>query len=239
MCHGKLSRCLAVVLCSARVLTGTIQAGEASADATPLSVTLEQLPLRSPQPIYRAYLKAETGKFTFVIPVGFRLKGDPAEGKLKLSNLEGNCQITFCILDPAPCGSQSLNVDDYRDVVQARHPKGKIIEQLCPGAAGREGVGFDMRWETTNKFAQCARTAFVPSTAGLLEFSATSNPKDFSDLRYQLNQVMATFQATTPGGKLVVPKISPNDLDRSDAGSSRRRRQGQPLFWSGSAWSST
>ena len=239
MCHSKLSRCLAIVLCSVRVLTGTIQAGDASANSTPLSVTLEQVPLHSAIPIYRAFVKAETGKFTFVIPAGFRLKGDTSEGKLKLSNLEGNCQITFSILDPAPCDSQPLNADAYHDLVQARHPKGKIIERLCPGVADRDGVGFDMQWETTNKFAQCSRMAFVPSNAGLMEFSATSSPQDFSVLRYQLNQVMGTFQVTTPDGKLVVPKISPGDLDRSDAGNSKQRRQGQTIFWYGPAWSST
>lgn len=239
MCHSKFARLLATVLCLIWSLTGTLQAGEASAGSMPLSVTLERLPVRSLEPLYRVYVTSETGKFTFIIPAGFRLRGDPADGKLKLGNLEGNCQITFAILDPAPCDSQPLNADNYRDLVQARHPKGKIIERLSPSAAERDGVGYDMQWQTTNKFAQCTRAAFVPSNAGLLEFSATSNPNDFSALRYQLGQVMATFQATTPDGKLVVPKISASDSDRTDAGSSRRNGQRQTFLWPGSAWSSS
>jgi hypothetical protein len=238
MCLNSFIRFLATAICSIGILAGAAQAEDASATVTPLKVKLERLPLRCSTPLYRAYVTAETGKFTFLIPAGFRTKGD-SEAKIKLANLEGNCLITFTILDPAPCDSQPLKADAYRDVVQARHPKGKIIEELSAGAAGRDGVGFDMRWETTNKFAQCSRTAFVPSSAGLLEFTATCSPKDFPTLRCELNQIMGSFQATTPEGKLEVPPITAADSDRSDARRSNRNWQRQSIFWSGSAWSSS
>jgi len=238
MCPAKFIRSLVFAICSLQILGGMAQAEDASASSSPFKVKLERLPLNCNPPLYRAYVTAESGKFTFLIPSGFRIKGD-SEAKIKLSNLQGNCLITLSILDPAPCDPQPLNVDNYRDLVQARHPKGKIIEQLCPGAAGREGIGFDVQWVTTNKFAQCTRTAFVPSTIGLLEFTATSGPQDFSNIRHELSQFMAIFQAATPDGKLEVPRISPGDSDRSDAGTSKRNGQHLTLFWSGSAWSSS
>ena len=219
-------------------MTGAAQAQDASATPTPFKLKLERLPLRCSPPLYRAYVTAESGKFVFRIPGGFRVRGD-CEAKIKLANLEGNCLITFSILDPTPCDSQPLNAETYRDLLQARHPKGKILEQLSPGAAGRDGVGFDMQWETTNKFAQCTRTAFVPSTAGILEFSASCSPKDFSALRDQLGMIMCSFLATTPDGKLEVPTISATDNDRSDARSSQHNGHRQTFFWYDSAWSST
>ncbi len=237
----RLNRCiraLAIAFCSMGMMIGVAHAQDTSATLTPLKVRLERLPLPCTPPIYRAYATAEPGKFTFLIPGGFRFRGD-CETKIKLANLEGNCLITFTIIDPAPCDSQPLNADAYRDVVQARYPKGRIIEQLCPGAAGRDGVGFDTQWETTNRFPQYTRTAFVPSTLGLLEFTGSCGPKDFSTLCCQLNQVMGTFKAAPPDGKLEVPHVSASDNDRTDAGSLRRNGQHQTFFWSGSSWSST
>ncbi len=229
-------RTLVIALCSIRIMLGVAQAQDAPAPA--LKLKFERLPLNSVPPVYRAYVTAETGKFTFVLPRGFRVMGDPG-AKLTFANLEGNCQITFSILDSTPCDSQPLNTDAYRDLVQARYPKGEIVEQYCPVAAGRIGVGFDAQWMTTNKVAQCTRTAFVPSTAGVLEFSATCSPKDFPTLRYQINQIMVGFLATTPDGKLEVPRISAADSNRSDAGGSKRNRQRQMILWSGSAWSAS
>lgn len=238
MCPGRFSRALAIISCLIGVMTCMVQARDASPDIASFKLKLERLPLRCTPPLYRAYVTSETCKFTFLIPGGFRIKGD-SETKIKLSNLEGNCQITFSILDSAPCDAQPLSADNYRDLVQARHCKGKIVEQLTPGAAGRDGVGFDMWWETTNKFIQCTRTAFVPSSVGLLEFTATSGPNDFSSLRSELNQIMGTFQAGAPDSKFEIPVITAEDSDRSDAGSYFRNGQRQTTFWSGSTWYST
>ena len=231
-------RALVIAVCSVRIVAGVAHAQDTTATLTPLKVKLERLPLHSAVPIYRAYVTAESGKFTFLLPGGLRIKGD-CESKIKLSNLEGNCLITFSILDSTPCDSQPLSFDAYRDLIQSRYPKGKIIEQLTPGVAGREGVGFDMQWETTNKFPQCTRTAIVPSIIGTLEFTGSCSPKDFSTLRYQLNQIMGSFQAVPPDGKLEIPPVSPTDGDRTDARSPQWNGGRQSFFWYGSAWAST
>ncbi len=226
MCPGKVIRHLAVVVFLTALSCGTVHAQDADADAALFKGKLERLPLHCDPPLFRAYVTAESGKFAFIIPSGYRTRGG-SSSNIKLCNLEGNCQITFTVLDPTPRGPDPLNPDTYRDVVQALHPKGKIIEQLCPGVAGREGVGFDIQWETTNKFAQCTRVAFIPTATGLLEFTATSSPQNFSNVRYQLNEVMAGFQAVTPDEKLVVPTISATDNDRTDARTPQRDGQRQ------------
>ena len=56
------------------ILTGTVHAGDASATLTPLSLSWERFPFHSPEPMYRAYVTAKSGKFTFVVPLGFRLR---------------------------------------------------------------------------------------------------------------------------------------------------------------------
>ena len=76
------------------------------------------------------------------------------------------------------------------------------------------------------------RAVFVPSAAGVLEFTASSTPRNFPALQYQLMQLMANLQATTPDGKFIVPCISPGNAYRTDAGSSHRNRQRQIIFWS-------
>jgi hypothetical protein len=233
---ANFAHALAVAVCSMCIMLGAAQAQDTPAPA--LKLKFERLPLNSIPPIYRAYVTAESGKFTFVLPRGFRVKDDSG-AKLTFANLEGNFQITFSILDSTPSDSQPLNTDAYRDVVQARYPRGKIIEELCPAAAGRIGVGFDMQWMTTNKLTRCTRTAFVPSIAGVLEFSATCDAKDFPELRYQLNQIMSGFLATTPDGKLEVPNISAAESRTSDAGNSQWKRRRQINFWSGFAWAAS
>src|ERR1700722_17110776 len=129
MCLDRFIRLLAIALCLISLMTVEAYSQDAASAQAPFKLKLERLPLRCTPPLYRAYVTAESGKFVFRIPAGFRIRGD-CEEKIKPSNLEGNCLITFSILDPAPCDTQPLNADAYRDVVQARHPKGRILEQL-------------------------------------------------------------------------------------------------------------
>jgi hypothetical protein len=226
-------RSLAIILCLVWIATGAVLAEDSSPPAIPLSVSLERLPLRCQEPIYRIYVTAETGKFTFVLPAGYRLRGDPVQGKLKVGNLEGNCQISFSILNSTPCEGQDLSVESYRRLLQARHPSGRILSEFTRQAEKGSGPGFDIQWETTNKFPQRTYIVFLPSTAGVLEFSATSSPKDITNLQYLLVQVMASFQGTTPGGKLEVPHISAADSDRSDARDWGHKRHFQETIGSG------
>jgi hypothetical protein len=198
-------------------------------------VKVEQMTKNRTPPVLRVFVNGPSGKFTFPMPAGLRLKGG-STAKVKLANLEGNRMITFTVLDPTPCGNQPLNADTYREVVEARYAKGKVLEQLCPAAGGRQGLGFDVRWETTNGLVQFARIVFIPSSAGVLEFDVNSGPQDFNDLRYVLEQMLVGFRTAGADEELQVPKVFDESYERSDAGRLQKRSEGRSRVRFAVAW---
>ena len=113
---------------------GVARADEPAANATPLQTSFVPEPVHFKEPVYRAYVNAAGGsKFAFLVPQGFRIQGDPAKGKLTLVNAQGNCTLTFSVLDPAPAGDRTLNPDTYREMVISRHPKATILQESARG----------------------------------------------------------------------------------------------------------
>jgi hypothetical protein len=173
------------------------RAGDAQPDIIPLQASLVPEPVQLADPVYRAYVQAGSNQFAFLVPNGFWLRGDPAQGRLMLDNKEGNCTITFAVIDSRPAAD--LGTDYYRELVLKRHPSGTIVQESGGSAAGASGPAFDVQWKTGGDLVQIQRVIFIPTSAGVLEFTATTTRSNFAGLQNHLNLVLMTFRYSTKG----------------------------------------
>lgn len=196
---------IAIILCASLLPAGAALAGEARTEVIPLQATLQKEPVQFTVPVYRAYASAGNDRFAFLVPKGFWLQGDPALGKLTLVNTEGNSTITFAIADPRPV--ETITADFYRELVLKENPTGKIVQELTSGAAGRSGPAFDVQWKAGGDLVQIRRVIFIPTSAGVLEFTATTTHANFPTLQTGLDLILTTFLYST-NGKLEVPHLT-------------------------------
>jgi len=182
-----------------------------SAGTTPLYVTLEREPVQFVEPHYRAYVSAESNRFAFRVPAGYRLSGDPASGTLTLANRDGNGSITLAVWGPLPSDGAKLSPDTFRDPLLRDHPNAVITQEVWRDNAGGGGPGFDLQWKATEQLVACKRVVYVSSAAGVIRFTVTGSRATFPGLQGDLDSVILSLQTTTNGSK---PKIPPM-ADRS------------------------
>ena len=154
-----------------------------------------------------AYVTFGTNKFGFVLPSGFRLETQDAQ-EVTLVSADFSCLLTFRVLEAAPAGGPELDPAPYRDLLLSRHPGGKILEEFSSGAAGRRGPAFDLRWNAKGAVPRRERVLFVPSNAGVLEFSLVSSLEKFEAGREGFRELLSCFRAAGADGQLRMPMLS-------------------------------
>jgi len=154
-----------------------------------------------------AYVTFETNKFGFVMPAGFRLEMQATQ-QVTLVSADLNCLLGFRVVEPLPPGVTELDPALYRDRVLSRRPGGKIVEEFSQAAVNRHGPAFDLRWNAAGSVPRRERVLFIPSPAGVLEFSLVSSPEKFECGRQGFNAMLLTFRTQEPDGRLVMPVLS-------------------------------
>jgi hypothetical protein len=170
-----------------------------------------KLRLQSDEPLgsqaaQRAFVTFGTNQFTFVLPPGFGIDASNPQ-KIVLANADYSCYLTFQLSGPLPGGLWGLNSDAYRELASSQRPGAIILNQFSQRAANHDGPAFDLQWTNSSGSAQSGRVAFIPSPAGVLEFSMASNPDTVRDGQYALNWMMLTFRSNE-GGKLEINRLS-------------------------------
>ena len=154
-----------------------------------------------------AYVTFQTNKFGFVMPPGFRLEtADPL--KVTLVSADLSCLLSFRVLDSAPAGGAELDHATYRELLLARHPGGRILEEFSLPAVSRRGPAFDLRWNATGGVPRRERVLFIPTAAGVLEFSVLSSLEKFEAGREAFSALLVTFRTTEADGRLIMPVMS-------------------------------
>lgn len=190
------------------LVPGIIHADDAESVRVPLEVSLIQEAAEFEVPYFDAFITAGENKFTFIVPQGLRVKGDPAKGRLTLGNLDGDCSISFSILRSASMEGTQVNVGACRALVLSQHSGGKILKELSANVCGRTGQGFDIEWKPTEDMYQYERIVFIPTKFGMFVFTATSGYNGFPKSQSNLGLVMSTFRASTDG-KFKPAQIAP------------------------------
>ena len=133
------------------------------------------------------------GQFTFVLPAGWRVKGDNSGTKLVLRapEYDANLEIVFAQGGPEPAGRMSLNL--LRQQVEERFAGAVILEEFACPTGFREGLGCDLTWKPSKSFRAVARLAFVSCPGGRLEFCLTTSPDKFKDYQPVFGAFLTSF----------------------------------------------
>jgi len=195
----RLMRSFAIALNLAWILLATAHAEESSASREAMKVVVEKASTNTTLPLFRAWITSGTDKFTFLVPEGFYIRAAPSQDRLKLANKAGDCQIAFALLHITPSDTGELKPEICRELLLSRHPGAKVLEEFPEHAAGQEGLGYDLQWETPEHLAYRIRTVFVPFASGVWEFTTTTVPKKFPEGRAGLHTLILTFRASAGG----------------------------------------
>jgi len=173
----------------------------------PLQVSLEREPINRIEPFYRAYVTSGTNKFTFLIPRGFQFQANQTAGSVCFRSRDGATSISFGIAESLTQGNAELSLPVYREVVVARHPTARILQEAARSANGCSGPAFDIQWRVSENLHEWKRLVFVPSSAGVLEFTAMGSLTNAAKVQSDLDLVLTTFTASKDG-KLQVNHLS-------------------------------
>ncbi len=187
-----------MILCGACLPAERTVADELSAPSPasppPLQVSIVNESPTS-QAILHAYVTAGTNKLNFLLPTGFRMDANTSTpDMISLVNGDCNCWLTFCIAVPLPSNTKGLESGRCRALLLNRHSDVKILEEFSVVAAGQHGPAFDLQWENSSGLVQRARSAFIPSAAGVLEFELLTNPDNFPKFQNTFDAFLLNFR---------------------------------------------
>jgi hypothetical protein len=206
----KLSGLVATVLYCVSASPENVNASDFAAtnvqtnSPAPFLVSLRTSESAGGEPVRSILLTAGTNQFYLCIPHGFRLDASNPQ-KIVLIN-DDSCYLTFRIVGPMSPGTQELNPDVYRKELLQRYSGGKISSEFSRRVANHSGPVFDLQWKNSGGADQSQRITFIPSIAGVLEFSMMASSDGFSAGQYFFNSFLLGFRSNEGGPlEIVVP----------------------------------
>ena len=174
----------------------------------PITVRLDREIVPGMEPLSRVYVGVGTNQLALLAPLGFRIRSEPEQRKVVFSQPEGRCNIQFRLHAPplAP-DAKGLKPEPFRQLLLERHPGAQVVEEYTLSAGGQSGPAFDLAWRTPTGLWLFVRTVYIPSDAGILEFSMITDPDKAAEFRHVFNGVLLTFRSSR-GGKLEVTPLS-------------------------------
>jgi hypothetical protein len=100
--------------------------------------------------------------------------------------------------------------DPCRDLLLKQYPGARNLEESPVSVAGRPGRGFEMKWNPAGTSERLVRVAFVPSAAGMIEFTLVADLGKKTEASYAYKYLLASCLSNEKGKIKIVPQ-----LDRS------------------------
>lgn len=150
------------------------------------------------QPIARAYVTCGTNQFAFAVPPGYQADASNPR-RITVTSADLSITVTFNLAEQGTGASSEDSADTCREAVLGRYRGAKILSEFSKRAAGHDGPAFDLTWTNPGGSEEAIRLAFVPSRAGVMEFTAKSSPDKFDQSRYALNFLMLSFRSNEHG----------------------------------------
>jgi hypothetical protein len=208
MSHRKSAYLSVLFLSGACLLSQCVHADDllsyGATNLPALKVSLKSGEIVGSQPVRRAYVKVGTNEFVFIAPIGFRMDASNPR-KIVLSDASYTCFITFRIAGPMPDNTTELQRDTCRELALIQYSGAKISSEYSESAGGRSGPAFELRWENSNGSSQSARVVYIPSAAGILEFSVNSRSDNSGDRESSFNLVLTSFRSNQNGTIEITP----------------------------------
>lgn len=165
-------------------------------EATPLQVSIKRGELIGHNQVQRAFVTSGTNEFLMVVPGGARASLAKPD-QLTIVPTDYGYYLSFRIIAFASTEASSSNY--YRDLILTRYPGAKIIETSSEGAGGHAGPAFDLQWTTTGGVDQLVRVAFIPSAAGVLEFTLIVDEKKSAEGQSNFRDLLMNFRSNESG----------------------------------------
>jgi hypothetical protein len=198
---------------SLAAISDTLHAGQGAefgsgADTNALALSAETRHEEGPGllPADRAYVRAGTNKFAFLVPTGLKLE-TWSDGRVALVSRDYSRKITFRIVGPPePAGIEAGSESWFRRVT-AQYPQAKIIKAFSAFADSCRGPAYEIAFVESASLRR-GQVAFIPCRVAVLEFSLVCSPEDFEAARQQLNTILLTFRSSDPNGELHISPLS-------------------------------
>jgi hypothetical protein len=198
-----MSRLEAVCLLGVCLLTQCLSAEEAAtaadAAAPKLETTVRVAESTGRETIRHACFALGPNRFAFVIPPGFRLDTATAE-KVVLVNNDFSCLISLRIAAPTPPEAR-------REDVLTQYPGAKILGELTFTAANQTGPAFDLQC-SPGGVVRSVRVAFIPSPAGVLEFTLLCSPDKFRGFHGDFDFLLQTLRTSDATRELKMVQLA-------------------------------
>jgi len=165
---------------------------------TALATRIKAEEIVGSQPIRRVYINSGTNQFAFAVPPGFQADASNPK-RVTVTSEDLSITITFGLADQGDGAQTETSSDACREVLLGRYRGAKILSEFTKRAAGHDGPAFDLTWTNPGGSDESLRVAFVPSRAGVMEFTSKSAPDKFDQNRYALNFIMLSFRSNEHG----------------------------------------
>jgi hypothetical protein len=149
--------------------------------------------------VQRAFLDVGTNRIVFIVPGGFWMNTSNPQ-KIVLTSADKNCFITVRVIPGAVSESVS-----YKELAMSVYPGAKITQESSELVANHSGTALNLEWLNPSGVAQSARISFIPTAAGVLEFSVLARSSDAKDARANFETLLSSVQTNESCKIVIVP----------------------------------
>lgn len=167
----------------------------------PFTIAVKSESVTSAGTVYRAYVSSGTNVFSFVIPADFRL-GDSSPQKMVMVGVSHASHLTLRIFSPM---SSEPKAEFYRNILLSSYTDARVTDEFSRSAANHTGLAFDLLWKNSAGGRQFARVAFIPTPAGILEFSLITTPDKFSGWQNSFDSWLLSIRSNATGKSPAAP----------------------------------
>ncbi len=153
--------------------------------------------------VQRAFLTVGTNQIAFIVPGGFRMDASDPQ-KILLTNPDSGCFISVRISSAAQVEPGS-EASFFRGAALNRFPGAIISQESSELVANHSGPAFNLVWVNTSGASQSARIDFIPTAAGVLEFSVLAPTANFKDAKDTFESLVGSVQNNENGKIVIVP----------------------------------
>ena len=149
--------------------------------------------------VQRAFLDIGTNRIVFIVPGGFWMDASSPQ-KVVLTAADKNCFITVRVITGTGSDASS-----FKEQALSRYPGAKITGESTEWVANHSGTAFNLDWMNSGGVSQSARISFIPTPAGVLEFSVLTRSSEFKDARMNFESLLSSVQTNESGKIVIVP----------------------------------
>ena len=198
----KLPSLLAVTVCALVLVAKSAQTADAPGKQAdyqprPLKAVIYNAETSGWQKMQRVAVSSGTNEFDFVAPYGLRMTA--SADRLTLVSSNSTYFLAIRILDSVTAELNGGNTDFPREFLLGQFPGAHIIEEFAKTAASRNGPAFELRARAAGGAEQTVWVAFIPSAAGVLEFSCMAQLSKTSEAKTAFNSLLRTFRSNQFG----------------------------------------